>query len=852
MEYLTQYEDFLLKNASQITSIESALRSLTYILPGMMNGEQTRRFHDAEFASQALYATLNLVGLYHNSILRRAVEEHHAEFKNEILEESAFNKYLIFWSNKSQVHRQVSHALAVISYTQVLMEMGVLKKWGKATQWRWIAFLETVKVILRLTLFRLTSQRMTLQPTHLQRDIDPAMLAQRPKSSSDHFSIWTGQRTGKEIPRMKTAVADVQDYLMSKVLTPEKLRRPDQMVHVMNLLGRFGEILYILRPLIYVLAILRYGQRSWRPWLLSLAVELASQAALRKSFDGGRRTRMFPLEKQEMSRRANLLWWNLLRGAFYTKITRPRLERYCNSVENKAVLSMVGNKEDKTRSSWLLSWLAKLTHPLSPQEDKHTDDLCSVHSIRQAEPIDVPLDTTQRSNHNRNSIVASVVSSSGGRRNSQQTTGSSVLSDDQLSAGSYQQQQQPNDKSILSDLWSKARKRHPNHPRFHWPHHQRLPRAIPHSVSGGSPRTSQDEFLRQEQQQSHSYQEYRLAAPLLGPANHHHHGKRHSITSLISDDNTPMGSRPASIFCSQPVSPNFAAMMKDGHLLDYNEQDDDIDPYWLDENHRSSRVTDRWILKHDLVRLALDGLFCGPMDGAADKHVLQIACGDAAWGIETALTYPQWIVVGMDDHDGGPSPNRRTVPRNFKFIRCYDSLLEGLKTLPDHAFDLLHCRFLILSYTANQYQQLVHECWRLCKPGGSIELIEMDMRIYHGRPMGGRTTQALNSEVIHVMESKSFDPRLARRLPDLFHTIDPFIQTQANYKSLPLGIWAGKMGVMFRDDLHDLIELARRRRADGQEEDSDQELDRQFEQMDEEIEMQRSFMNLYYCYAVKS
>lgn len=37
MDYLNKYEDFLLKNASQITGIEASLRSLTYILPGITN-----------------------------------------------------------------------------------------------------------------------------------------------------------------------------------------------------------------------------------------------------------------------------------------------------------------------------------------------------------------------------------------------------------------------------------------------------------------------------------------------------------------------------------------------------------------------------------------------------------------------------------------------------------------------------------------------------------------------------------------------------------------------------------------------------------------------------------------------
>ncbi|KAI8381352.1 peroxisome membrane protein [Radiomyces spectabilis] len=349
MQYLQKYEDFLIKNASQITSIESSLRSLTYILPG--------RFHDAEFASQAVYAAINLVSLYHNSILRRAAKAYADETRSEVAEESTFNKYINFWSSKSHTYKHVSTLLSVIAYTQVLMEMGVAKKWGKRTQWRWVATLEALKVILRLMLFKSSGQRMTLYPTHLERDVDPATLA----ADAENVSVprWTGRRTGIEIPRMDSTIEfnpmkkskdsrkfdDINDYLMSKVLTPEKLQKPGQMVHTMHKLGGLGEILYILRPLVYVLAIMRYGKRSWKPWWVSLLVELASQAALRKEFDQGpgRRSNMKPLEKQELSRRAHLLWFNLLRGAFYTNITRPRLERFCNRVEDKALISIVGN-----------------------------------------------------------------------------------------------------------------------------------------------------------------------------------------------------------------------------------------------------------------------------------------------------------------------------------------------------------------------------------------------------------------------------------------------------------------------------------------------------------------------------
>lgn len=34
-KWLHKYEDFIAKNASQVSQIESTLRSLTYIIPGM-------------------------------------------------------------------------------------------------------------------------------------------------------------------------------------------------------------------------------------------------------------------------------------------------------------------------------------------------------------------------------------------------------------------------------------------------------------------------------------------------------------------------------------------------------------------------------------------------------------------------------------------------------------------------------------------------------------------------------------------------------------------------------------------------------------------------------------------------
>jgi peroxin-16 len=118
-----------------------------------------------------------------------------------------------------------------------------------------------------LILFQTTQQRMTLQPSHLRRDVDPSRLNNN-STKGRHVAIyhrdWTGQRSGNKIPLMattihldnnngvKAAYPDVTDYLLSKVLTPEKVRRPEQMVQIQShSLAKMGEVLYIARPLIY-------------------------------------------------------------------------------------------------------------------------------------------------------------------------------------------------------------------------------------------------------------------------------------------------------------------------------------------------------------------------------------------------------------------------------------------------------------------------------------------------------------------------------------------------------------------------------------------------------------------------
>jgi hypothetical protein len=145
--------------------------------------------------------------------------------------------------------------------------------------------------------------------------------------------------------------------------------------------------------------------------------------------------------------------------------------------------------------------------------------------------------------------------------------------------------------------------------------------------------------------------------------------------------------------------------------------------------------------------------------------------------------------------------------------------------------------------------------------------MEMDMRIYHQRLLSSSITQLLNTEgksfqniyphlitntisiVITVIESKSLDPRMARRLQDLVteEHQNALASTEAKYISLPLGVWGGRLGVMFRDDIHTLIESYQYHVAELNKKPcrTEDELEYKMDIMDNEMDSNHAFMNLH-------
>ena len=313
--WIAQYSSFVQKNASSVSQIESALRSLTYIIPG--------RFRDAEIASESLHSSIQLLSLYHDTLLARAVSKLPGMPKIQ----TPHCRYTKYWTSTNATYRKIALLLQCAQYTELLWEMAAKRK-GEKVRWRVVVFIEAFKAMCRLLLLRITGGRMVVPPLPEREAIpedadaedseaeDDDLLPHEPKKPKE----WTMPRTGLTLPALPSA-GDISSFLMQKVLTADDIKPPTALLPKISGAAHAAEILHILRPVIYAVAMSRAkSKKDWRPWVLGIAVELAArQIRTERGRKGERESNM---EREEWSRRGWAMGWWTLRGAFYENITK--------------------------------------------------------------------------------------------------------------------------------------------------------------------------------------------------------------------------------------------------------------------------------------------------------------------------------------------------------------------------------------------------------------------------------------------------------------------------------------------------------------------------------------------------
>ncbi|KAJ2724270.1 hypothetical protein GGI07_002043 [Coemansia sp. Benny D115] len=355
---LEKYASFVVNNAAQVNSIENALRTLTYILPG--------RFADAELASEGIFTLLSFVGVYHDGLLARAakagllVDKEGHRIAPEL---SPFSRYHARLASRSKLYRVAALALSALQFSEKLVEMVAVKKAGERVRWRVVAWIEVAKAALRLALMQLSGRRMVTGSVVPERLVDPAALGSSTLASSSGASAsstgWKGGRSGLKFAGVRDVLASsdgsvsLSKFVMGTARDPEDIAPATSLVRRFGALGLAGELLFILRPVVYVLAMRQVGRRDWRPWALSLLIELASRQMVRTDLHGGKRdSGDCTVEKDELGRRKWLLLYYLLRSPFFDRFTEKKMTSVAEWCNNKPLLSLLGSLIQDYQPLW--------------------------------------------------------------------------------------------------------------------------------------------------------------------------------------------------------------------------------------------------------------------------------------------------------------------------------------------------------------------------------------------------------------------------------------------------------------------------------------------------------------------
>lgn len=318
----------------------------------------------SDISTESLNSGVQLIALYHDSLLSRALAQHLRTPRHQ----TPHNRYTRFYCQKSSTYRRTATTLQIVQYTELLLEM-MAKKKGEKARWRLVVFLEAIKAVCRLILMRLTNSRPLLTPPLPEREVveekeaqEDEALASPPSERSEAGSEqWTMPRTSLTLPPLPSS-DDMSSYLLSKVLTADDIKPPKALLHRTSGFGEIAEVMFILRPVIYAVAMSYWSQREdgkgktdWRPWLLGVSIEYGARQLAKHDLErrrpGGARG-LTQLEREEMKKRSwSLAWWTL-RGAFYENITREMVDGFASKLKNKPILDMIGNFVEDYEYLW--------------------------------------------------------------------------------------------------------------------------------------------------------------------------------------------------------------------------------------------------------------------------------------------------------------------------------------------------------------------------------------------------------------------------------------------------------------------------------------------------------------------
>ncbi|PHT30094.1 hypothetical protein CQW23_30295 [Capsicum baccatum] len=338
------YKGWIRRNKGFVRQLDSLVNNLTWFLPD--------EFAESEIVPEAVSSLVGMITTVNEYIIETTPTEVHTRC-----------------AVSSSI--PLSLCLTLLKDLETSIEVVAEQLYGEKNKWNLIAISEAVKVCIRLVIFRKTGYKMLLQggeTENAENDSDSSCSQEmkrridKPTGNEESGTTKTlhlqnsENLEGRAISALSSFGKNASMQQPQAIMEPpiKLVERPSLWTFLSEkgVPGGFfvtGEVLFIIRPLVYVLLMRKYGTRSWFPWCVSLAVDLignsiVSVALMCQHSGKNQQLQYCDSEKDELKRRRMLWALYLMRDPLFTKYTRRKLESTQRLVQTVPILGFVAEK----------------------------------------------------------------------------------------------------------------------------------------------------------------------------------------------------------------------------------------------------------------------------------------------------------------------------------------------------------------------------------------------------------------------------------------------------------------------------------------------------------------------------
>ncbi|ESO03391.1 hypothetical protein HELRODRAFT_185649 [Helobdella robusta] len=283
------YKKFVTLNVELVGTIENAARVFTYIVPV-----------ESPALSELLSSAISLTIVLNDCILRKKAK---------------------LQSHVPPNISKISFCLNLLEEMEVFFEVTAYQHGGDLKKWVVVVIIQAVKMLLRLMLLLYFQCGMTSNaetPT-LKRNQHLQSLLCTLKMKKDRHSNNNNNNNNNNMSTQSSAYPSTEslcdDWISSSGHFTTQPFKPTQL----SARRLVGECMHITRPIIHLSSLYLCGLKSWKPWLISFAVDISSLLLVGTARD------LNCVEQVEMKRRTMMMVLYLLRSPFYDSYSRMKI-----------------------------------------------------------------------------------------------------------------------------------------------------------------------------------------------------------------------------------------------------------------------------------------------------------------------------------------------------------------------------------------------------------------------------------------------------------------------------------------------------------------------------------------------